>query len=194
MFFLAAASAVAGVVLMAGNGDLHPPSLGDLLVLCAAVARAVHVTSIHKLTNRRSLDSLHLTTVQLATCAVVFMAASPFYGTAVADYLAQWVQSQIVLFLYLVLVCTVFAFFVQTWAVRRTSPTRVSLLLGTEPVWAAIIGIAIAHDSFGPIGYLGIALVLVGTATGRAIEARDAPLNDVTIDGSRPASRAPSGR
>ncbi len=39
--------------------------------------------------------------------------------------------------LFLSVFCTLFAFFVQMWAVRRTSPSRVSLLLGTEPLWAA---------------------------------------------------------
>ncbi len=74
------------------------------------------------------------------------------------------------LFLYLVVACTVFAFLIQTWAVRRTSPSRVSLLLGTEPVWAAIIGITIARDAVTPVGLLGIALILAGTAWGRGIE------------------------
>jgi drug/metabolite transporter (DMT)-like permease len=169
-FFLAAVIAVGGVVLLAGNGAFQPPSLGDLLVLVAAVVRAVHVTSMHKLTADRPMDSLHLTTVQLATCAAIFSAASPFYGVSMAHFLAQLDPGRGMLFLYLVLVCTVFAFFVQLWAVRRTSPSRVSLLLGTEPIWAAVIGIVIAHDSVALAGYCGIALILVGTAWGRSIE------------------------
>jgi drug/metabolite transporter (DMT)-like permease len=199
-FFLAALVAVAGVALLAGNGALRPPSLGDLLVLVAAIVRAVHVTSMHRLSAiklsaikpsairpsavKRSavrrgagalsavkpMDSLHLTTVQLATCAALFTVTSLFYGDPLPQYLAQLNPRSGLLFLYLVLVCTVFAFFVQTWAVRRTSPSRVSLLLGTEPIWAAIIGIAVARDSVGPAGYFGIALILAGTAWGRAVE------------------------
>jgi drug/metabolite transporter (DMT)-like permease len=199
-FFLAATTAVVGVVLLAGGGALRPPSLGDLLVLVAAIVRAVHVTVMHKLsanklsanelsTNKpsatRPMDSLHLTTVQLATCAVVFTVASLFTGESVPQFIGQLDPSRGALFLYLVLVCTVFAFFVQTWAVRRTSPSRVSLLLGTEPIWAAIIGITIAHDSVGFAGYLGIALILAGTAWGRAVEQR----HRVTAD---TAPRSPS--
>jgi drug/metabolite transporter (DMT)-like permease len=169
-FFLAAVIAVVGVVLLAGNGAFQPPSLGDLLVLVAAIVRAIHVTSMHKLTADRPMDSLHLTTVQLATCAALFSAASLFYGDSIAHLVAQLDPARGMLFLYLVLVCTVFAFFVQLWAVRRTSPSRVSLLLGTEPIWAAVIGIVIAHDSVALAGYCGIALILVGTAWGRSIE------------------------
>ncbi|TXN29725.1 DMT family transporter [Lacisediminihabitans profunda] len=169
-FVLAALIAVLGVLLLAGNGALRPPTFGDLLVLAAAIVRAVHVTSMHKLTAGRAMDSLHLTTVQLATCAVLFTATSLFYGDSIPHFLAQFDPGRGMLFLYLVLACTVFAFLVQTWAVRRTSPSRVSLLLGTEPIWAAIIGITIAHDSVAVAGYFGIALILAGTAWGRSVE------------------------
>jgi drug/metabolite transporter (DMT)-like permease len=171
-FLLAAIVAVIGVALLAGNGALRPPTLGDLLILVAAIVRAVHVTTMHKLTANKPMDSLHLTTVQLATCAVLFSATSLVQGDSIPQYLAQLDSLAWVLFLYLVLICTVFAFFVQTWAVRRTSPSRVSLLLGTEPIWAAIIGITIAQDSIGLAGYVGIALILAGTAWGRAVEQR----------------------
>jgi len=169
-FFVAASIAVVGVVLLASNGAFQPPSLSDLLVLVAAIVRAVHVTTMHTLTADRPMDSLHLTTVQLATCAVLFAAATFIVGDSIPHYLARLEPGSWVLFLYLVLACTVFAFFVQTWAVRRTSPSRVSLLLGTEPIWAAIIGIAIARDEVGIAGYLGIALILAGTAWGRTVE------------------------
>jgi drug/metabolite transporter (DMT)-like permease len=169
-FFLAAMMAVIGVVLLAGNGAFSPPSLGDLLILVAALIRAVHVTSMHKLTTGKPMDSLNLTTVQLATCAAIFSATSLFYGDSVPHFFATLDPGRGMLFLYLVLACTVFAFLVQTWAVRRTSPSRVSLLLGTEPIWAAIIGIAIAHDSVALVGYCGIALILAGTAWGRSVE------------------------
>jgi drug/metabolite transporter (DMT)-like permease len=169
-FFVAAVLAIGGVVLLAGNGAFRPPSLGDLLVLVAALVRAVHVTSMHKLTLDKPMDSLRLTTVQLATCAAIFCVASLFYGDSIPHFVGALDAGQVGLFLYLVLACTVFAFLAQTWAVRRTSPSRVSLLLGTEPVWAAIIGITIARDSVALAGYCGIALILVGTAWGRSIE------------------------
>ena len=169
-FFLAASVAVVGVALLAGNGALEPPSLGDLLILVAAIVRAVHVTTMQKLSSGKPMNSLNLTTVQLATCAALFSATSMFYGETIPQYVAQLDGAGWALFLYLVLVCTVFAFFVQTWAVRRTSPSRVSLLLGTEPVWAAIIGIAIAHDNVQLVGYVGMVLILAGTAWGRSIE------------------------
>lgn len=169
-FFAAAAVAIAGVALLAGNGAFAAPSLGDLLILVAAVIRAVHVTSMSALTGAAPMDSLHLTTVQLATCAVLFAATSVVHGDSIPEFLSTLEPGRAVLLLYLVLACTVFAFLVQTWAVRRTSPSRVSLLLGTEPVWAAIIGITVARDLVTAAGFVGIGLILAGTAWGRVIE------------------------
>jgi drug/metabolite transporter (DMT)-like permease len=193
-FFLAALIAVAGVALLAGAGAFQAPSPGDLLVLGAAVIRAVHVVAMHRLTEGRDatcrgtkgqgtkgkgtegkgsrLDTLTLTTVQLATCAALFAAASLLFGESVPDYLASLGGAKLALFAYLVVVCTVFAFFVQMWAVRRTSPAKVSLLLGTEPLWATAIGVGIARDGLDLAGWCGVLLVLAGTFWGRRIEQR----------------------
>jgi len=188
-FFLAATIAVAGVALLAGNGVFQAPSLGDLLILVAAIVRAVHVTSMYALTGNTPMNSLHLTTVQLATSAALFSVASLFYGDSIPHFLARLDPGRAALFLYLVLVCTVFAFLVQTWAVRRTSPSRVSLLLGTEPVWAALVGITIARDPVALAGYVGIALILAGTAWGRSIEERSRLTP--ALESSVPVTNAP---
>jgi len=174
-FFLAAVIAMCGVVLLAGDGAFQAPSVGDVLILVAAIVRAVHVTSMSALTAGAPMDSLHLTTVQLATCALLFSAASLLSGDSMPQLVAHLDVADAALLLYLVLACTVFAFLVQTWAVRRTSPSRVSLLLGTEPIWAAIAGIVIAQDSVAAAGYVGIVLILVGTGWGRSIEQRHRP-------------------
>lgn len=173
-FLLAATVAVTGVGLLAGNGSLRPPALGDLLILIAAVVRAVHVVSMSALTRTsragRPMDSLHLTTVQLGTCAVIFSALSLIQGESIPHFVSRLGLRELALLGYLVLGCTVFAFLVQTWAVRRTSPARVSLLLGTEPIWAALIGVGIAGDRLTPAGGAGMALILIGVAWGRAVE------------------------
>ena len=115
--------------------------------------------------------------------------ASLFYGDSIPHFLARLDPGRAALFLYLVLVCTVFAFLVQTWAVRRTSPSRVSLLLGTEPVWAALVGITIARDPVALAGYVGIALILAGTAWGRSIEERSRLTP--ALESSVPVTNAP---
>ncbi|WP_081845476.1 DMT family transporter [Mycolicibacterium aromaticivorans] len=57
MFYGAAVIAIVGVGLLTQNGGFAAPSLGDLLILLAAAARAVHVTVIARLSEKRTLDS-----------------------------------------------------------------------------------------------------------------------------------------
>lgn len=52
------------------------------------------------------MDSLHLTTVQLATCAALFSATSLFYGDSIPRHLSQLDPGRALLFLYLVLAGT----------------------------------------------------------------------------------------
>jgi drug/metabolite transporter (DMT)-like permease len=173
LFYLAAVIAVAGVYFLATGGATASFGFGDLLILLAAVARAVHVTGMHRLSAGRRIDSLNLTFVQMATCGLVFLIMSGLWGAPVAAYAASMNGSAVMA--YLVIVCTVFPFFIQMWAVRRTSPTRVSLLLGTEPVWAAVIGVTLAGDVLGPVGILGVVLVLAGTMWGQRLELKAPP-------------------
>lgn len=168
-FLAAAGLSVTGVVLLTQGGGFTAPSLGDLLMLLAALARTVHVLAMSRTTSVRSADSLSLTTVQLGSAVAVFALLATLPGTGASPWSValdfgprEWAG-----LLFLSVFCTLFAFFVQMWAVRRTSPSRVSLLLGTEPLWAAAAGIAIAGDRPGALGILGGILVLAGTSWGR---------------------------
>ncbi|MEU7118515.1 DMT family transporter [Streptomyces zaomyceticus] len=175
-FLGAAALSVAGVVLLTQGGGFTTPSLGDLLMLLAALARTVHVLAMSRIKAVRSADSLSLTTVQLGSAVAVFTVIAAFPGTGASPWAValdfgprEWAG-----LLFLSVFCTLFAFFVQMWAVRRTSPSRVSLLLGTEPLWAAAAGIAIAGDRPGLLGLAGAILVLAGTSWGRGAAGQDA--------------------
>ncbi|MBB2940830.1 drug/metabolite transporter (DMT)-like permease [Actinoplanes lutulentus] len=167
-FFLAAVVAVGGVVLLVAGPGLRAPSAGDALILVAAVIRAVHVTLSGHLSRGRDFDTVTLTTVQTVVGAVLFTAAAgPTLGTAVSAYgKDQWLAVT-----YLALGCSVFAFLVQLWAIRRTSAARASLLLGTEPVWAVLIGVGLGGEHLTMVTLAGIALVLGGTAAGQRVEA-----------------------
>ncbi|MFE3517611.1 DMT family transporter [Streptomyces sp. NPDC059166] len=168
-FLAAAGLSVVGVVLLTQGGGFTRPSAGDLLMLLAALARTVHVLAMARITSVRDADSLSLTTVQLGSAVAVFaaLAAVPGTGRAPWTVAAGFGAGEWAGLLFLSVLCTLFAFFVQMWSVRRTSPSRVSLLLGTEPLWAAAVGISIGGEHLGLLGAVGAALVLAGTAWGR---------------------------
>lgn len=166
-FLAAAGISVLGVVLLTQSGGFTRPSTGDLLMLLAAVARTVHVLVMSRSKAVRGADALPLTTVQLGTAVVVFALLSTGAGTTPWGAAAGFGAREWAGLLFLAVFCTLFAFFVQMWAVRRTSPSRVGLLLGTEPLWAAAAGIALGGERLGAAGLLGGALVVAGTVWGR---------------------------
>lgn len=166
-FLAAAGVSVLGVVLLTQGAGFTRPSQGDLLMLLAALARTVHVLAMSRIKSVQGADALSLTTVQLGAAVAVFAVlstgsdATP-WSTAAGFGAREWAG-----LLFLSAFCTLFAFFVQMWAIRRTSPSRVSLLLGTEPLWAAAAGIALGGERLGALGLMGGVLVLAGTAWGR---------------------------
>ncbi|MFJ7159003.1 DMT family transporter [Streptomyces sp. NPDC101118] len=168
-FLAAAALSLAGVVLLTQGGGFTAPSTGDLLVLLAAGARTVHVLLMARMAAVRGADALPLTTAQFggALALFVLLALLPGSGAAPWSAAAAFGAREWAGLLFLALFCTLFAFFVQMWAVRRTSPSRVSLLLGTEPLWAALAGVLVGGEHLGAWGLSGAALVLAGTAWGR---------------------------
>lgn len=168
-YFIAAVAAVAGVALLVSGGGLRAPNPGDALVIAAAVVRAVHVTASGRLTRGREDSTLGVVFVQLAVCALASTAvAGADLPPAVAGLSASgWVDV-----IFLGLLCSVFAFVVQLWAVRRTSATRASILMGTEPVWALAVGVAIGGEAVGLPGLAGAALIVAASYAGQAVERR----------------------
>ncbi|WP_416982528.1 DMT family transporter [Streptomyces sp. T028] len=185
-FFLAAGLCVAGVGLLVSGTGLRAPGAGDLLILAAAVVRAGHVVLVGRLTAGRAIRPLQLTTVQVVVGTVLFL---PFAAAGLPELAridaATWAQLA-----YLALFCGLFAFLAQTWAVQRTSPTRASLLLGTEPVWALLVGIGFGGERITVLSALGAALIVTGTYWGQAVERRTRQPRPT--DNARPAESAPA--
>ncbi|MGI4893768.1 MAG: DMT family transporter [Janthinobacterium lividum] len=187
-FFGAATLSFAGMGLLIAHGGLHAPTAGDLLVLAAAFVRACHVTALGRITASRPLDLLGLTLVQSVVGSVLFTALDPagFAATLASADGSQWFG-----FAYLAVVCSVFAFLAQSWAVRSTSASRAGLLLGTEPIWAVVIALAVGGESLGPAGAVGAVSILAGIWWGQRVERR-ARVPTVASVSPRPA--VPRGR
>ncbi|WP_339853884.1 DMT family transporter [uncultured Nisaea sp.] len=159
--------AVAGVMVL--SGGMGTLGTGDLLVLCAAGLRAVMVVSTKRLMHGRSLSSAALTAIQAATVAGLTMAVilgqSGPAGLLVEADIGGWAAVA-----FLALFCTVGAFYVQNAAVRRTSPTRVSFLMGTEPLFGFALAWALLSEPATPTALIGAGLIVGGTFLGLAVE------------------------
>lgn len=166
-FFVASALAVVGVGLLVSGHGFRAPNWGDALMLTAAGVRAIHVTLIGELTRSSQVDTLVLSAVQAVVGAVILgaVALPELMDQAEALSTGSWARLT-----YLALICSVFAFMAQTWAVRRTSPSRASLLMGTEPVWAVVIGVGIGGEQLTLLAAAGAALIVLATFAGQRIE------------------------
>lgn len=165
-FYVAAGVCVLAVGLLMSGSGVRIPGAGDLLMLAAAVVRAAHVALVGRLTAGRAIRPLHLTAVQTVVgSALLALPAAPELPALARADAATWTH-----LVYLALFCSVFAFLAQTWAVQRTSASRASLLLGTEPVWAVLTGIALGGERLTPLAALGATLMVAGTYWGQAVE------------------------
>ncbi|MFZ2165611.1 MAG: DMT family transporter [Propionibacteriaceae bacterium] len=162
-FFAAAGVSVLGVALLLG-GPSGGFVLGDGLVLVAAVVRGFHVALVGRL--GRGCRPIELTLVQLGVGTLIclpWVIAAPPVNVPGTFWFAV---------IYLAAGCSVFAFIAQSWAVLRSSASRASLLLGTEPLWAVACGLLLGSEHIGWLGLVGAAFIVAGTYWGQAVEAR----------------------
>jgi len=166
-FFIATVTAVVGVGLLVSNRGFAAPNVGDWLMLGAAIFRAIHVTSMGHLTKGKSYSSVNITLLQSGICAFLFLI---FAGRRTFDAIATFQSAQWLGMLYLSLLSGAFAFSLTLWGIRRTSPSRASLLLGTEPVWAVLVGVILGGEKLMFLGVCGAILIIASTFVGQEIE------------------------
>lgn len=157
MFVFAGISVLGAALLSGGMAGAFGP--GDGLMLAAAVLRAITVCQTSKLTRHSTAPALALTAVQagvigfgsllLALCMPGGLPPLPLES-------AFWQAS-----LYLVLGCTVFAFFAQNWALQHSAPSRVALLTSSEPVFGALFAVLWLGEGLSAAGWLGGGLIVL---------------------------------
>jgi drug/metabolite transporter (DMT)-like permease len=163
---------ILGAVLLSfvGTGMLtlragYSFNLGDILILLAALVRSLFMIYSKKLTDGKNVDTVLLTFVQLGVVAVctgiVSFMAYPHKDVIFPPH-NVWAS-----LIYLSVFCTIYAFYVQLSIIRLSSPARVGLLLGTEPLFAALFGILIGQEHLTAAGWMGGVCILVATWMGR---------------------------
>ncbi|MCM2453545.1 DMT family transporter [Agrobacterium vitis] len=153
------------------TGGINAFGAGDLLVLGAAVLRASMVVSTKRLMVGRQISSAALTAIQgfsVTTLTLVVVIAQFGVSSIAVDADPQfWFAVA-----FLSLFCTIAAFYIQNAAVRRTTPTRVGFLMGTEPFFGFLLAHLLLADPISATSVSGAALILVGTFAGILSENR----------------------
>ncbi|MFM6966933.1 MAG: DMT family transporter [Rhodoluna sp.] len=168
-FFIAAFGSVIGVAFLVSANGFVNPNIGDIIMLAAATLRAATTVAQGHIMKAKSAGTYNVTIVQIAVAALLFVCVDPAgtFNAATTFELAQWGDV-----MFLVLFCTVFGFVALLWGIRKTSSSRASLLLSTEPVWAVIVPLVIGGEVMGWLGFVGAALIIGSCYWGLGIEAR----------------------
>ncbi|UXY16117.1 DMT family transporter [Chitiniphilus purpureus] len=154
---IAAGVALAGAWLLAADlsGGMN---VGDGLMLAAALLRALLVCVTARLTANHPVPVLALTAVQAGVVGAGSLIAGwllPGSLPALPAVAGFWYGT-----LYLVLFCTLFAFFAQNYGLRHSSPSRVALLMGCEPAFGALFANYWLGERLSSAAWLGGALMV----------------------------------
>ena len=159
--FLLAIISFSGVGLLTLSDDMAF-NLGDALILVAAVLRAFMVTMTKKLATDKDISTISLTGIQSgvvgAGALVALVVTEPDFLTRLPTSTNFWL-----IVAYLVIFCTIFAFFAQNYGARKISPSKVSLLMGSEPAFGALFAVWWLGEDIGLVGWLGGAVIIIAS-------------------------------
>ena len=153
---------IVGILLLTVTDGSINFNKGDFYIIIAAFLRALMVVATKKLTTGKQLSSISLTMLQSGVVGFGALLILAIYNNGNMTSLPSdpsfwWMTS------YLVLFCTIFTFFAQNYAVRRTSPSRVSLLMGSEPAFGAAFAVIWLGEYLSWYQYLGGAMIVAST-------------------------------
>jgi drug/metabolite transporter (DMT)-like permease len=135
--WIAVGVASAGLVVLTLTGiDLGP---GAALTLGGALAYALHIIATARWA--RVEHALGISIVQLWVIGVVCLVAGAPDGIVLPSTGGQWASM-----LYMVVLASIAAMWVQTWAQAQLSATRAAVIMTAEPVWATAFAVALGGE------------------------------------------------
>jgi drug/metabolite transporter (DMT)-like permease len=172
--------AVVGLALLTGAGDGF--GRGAVLTIFGAVAFAVHIVQMGELAPR--YDMFRFNAIQTAAVAVPCLVLMPFTGG-----LPEGGESYAIA-LYAGVIVTALSLIPWTWAQRHIPPTRASLILLMEPIFATVTAYIVDDERFTAGAALGALLILLAAVLaelGPVLTARSG------LDSGRPLGAAARG-
>ncbi len=142
---------LAGLYLLSGVSGFN---YGDILEFLCAIAYAVHVALIGKFS--REYDAATLTILQLF---FVFFYSTLFWGSEGFSI----TLSPLMVFgvIFTGIFATAIGILVQVHGQKHISPSRAAIIFTTEPVFAGIFSYIFLGETFGVLGAVGAAMILI---------------------------------
>lgn len=147
--------AVGGLLLLTYDGNWSVTS-GDLLVFFSAISFGWHIFLVGRSVQKK--DPVLLTIVQLAVVSICAGLVSGILGEVRLVYpLEIWWR-----IIYLAVIATAGAFFVQNWAQQFTSSIKTAIIFSFEPVFAMIFAFLLLAEPITKQTLLGGGLIIFG--------------------------------
>jgi drug/metabolite transporter (DMT)-like permease len=158
------------------SGGVMIPTAGDALILLAALLRALMVCVTKRVMREPELAPLSVTAIQAGVVALGSVLATLVLPSqhwhalpSLSGHGDFWASIA-----YLVLACTLFAFFAQNFAVKRSNPTRVALLMGSEPAFGALFAYVWLGEHLTGWAWFGGGLMVLASVLAAVPFKRDA--------------------
>ena len=162
MFVVTGVSLLGAVLLTGAEGLQMNP--GDWLMIMAAVLRAFMVCLTKILLQNSKIPALAITAVQVGVVGFGSLALLLITAGAIPplpNAPSFWIAT-----VYLVVFCTLFAFFAQNYALKHTNPTRASLLMGMEPLFGACFAVLWLNEQLTLVSWTGGMLIVIASLVG----------------------------
>lgn len=165
----------AGVAAIAMEKPAEESGRGSFLLGAACLSANAFAFAIYSLLNRRWMKGMK--PLELTGGSMIFGSLGLLLMTALSDpggwaALGKLDRAQWGALAFLILCCSVGAYFAWTWALTRIEASRATACIYAEPVVSVALGITVLGERYGPGAYMGAAAialsVLMATTTRRS--------------------------
>lgn len=160
-----------GMLSFTANGNIEF-NQGDILILSAALIRGFQIFMFGRQTAGKDYSLINITLIELLVVAALGLVTIVLTEPTALQYIPEISISTWGLILFLSLLATAFAFLMQLYAAKITSPTRVGLILSLEPAFAAMFAITIMGEKLGFLQAIGGGIIICAALLGRIAEGK----------------------
>ncbi len=160
---LGALLAFAGLLLLTTPPGTAPRDLfsaisaGDLLTLACALAFALHLLTLARVSPKIPAGLLATLQIAAASCLMLLtLPLEPLRLHLTASLILAWIFTAVL--------GTAAAFTIQSYAQQHLPPVQTVVILTLEPVFAWLTSLVLLHERLGPRALLGAALILLAIA------------------------------
>ena len=169
MRLVPAAVAVIGVAIVELKGAGGAPTVGDLLSFAQPIGFGMGYLQLEELMKKKPEAGLPISAIKLTMVSIFSYALFEFYpllhggdfALRIPDFTPILQSSNAMMGIaYTGLITTALALWVESIAFKRVPATDASIILTTEPLFAALAGAVTLGETFGTSDYVGATLII----------------------------------